>query len=438
MKKKIWLILICSFIYIPIVKADYQKKCTDYTYDTCPDGKTDERGNTCKAAGDSCYIRIVGTNCQAVKPYSCSEANGYCCGVDSVGNSCTYDISTKKCKNVVTYSRKAACADFKYEECPAYSENGTACIKYDNLCQSKEAVENSQNETAKTSNEETITSEGQIKAITCTGNEQDQIPANVPRFIRSLYNRIKILVPLFIIFLGMFDFIRVVVSTNNENMDQQKNKFMRRLIAGIAIFFVLTITQWVFGLIGEKENILGCISCFLTTEKDCQEAGYIDPSKNDENSAPNKTPPNSNNKVTETNKKDDKNSNSSTNNSNNSNNNSSSNNSSSNNNSSNNNSSNNSNSSNNNSSNSNNSNNKTWYCTQYSYEECPTSKTDSTGKVCRKFKRDNTKTCKSGFHCYDYSDAKLDCPVGRKDDYGKICRKYKKSDGTYSCKGYDS
>ncbi len=161
-------------------------------------------------------------------------------------------------------------------------------------------TETNQTETGQAENlaeTENVTIEGQIKAITCTGNEKDQIPANVPKFIRALYNVLKVMIPLFIIFLGMFDFIRAVVSSNDTDMDNQKNKFVRRLIAGVTIFFVLAFVQWIFGLIGEQENILGCVSCFLSDEKDCHEAGYIDPGKNDENSNPNKTPPNSNNDV---------------------------------------------------------------------------------------------------------------------------------------------
>ena len=303
MKKKIWLFIICLMLFIPTIQVASKttKKCTDYTYDTCPDGKTDEAGNTCKKAGDSCYIKKVATTCQAVKTYSCTDGiydkstkKYICCNTNSMGTSCIYDVNTKKCKDVATTNRREACTDFSYDECPKYSDNGTACIQYDGLCQSGEALKNSQSETSSESN--TMTSDGKIKAITCTGNEQDKIPETLPKFIRSLYKILKILVPLFIIFLGIFDFVRASTTVKDSDMSGHRNKFIRRLIAGVIIFFVFTFVQWVFGLIGEQENILGCVSCFLTDEKYCQSAGYISPGK-DKNGEPNKTPPTLTNKV---------------------------------------------------------------------------------------------------------------------------------------------
>lgn len=119
--------------------------------------------------------------------------------------------------------------------------------------------------------------EGQIQVITCGGNSNNKIPNSIPIITRTLYDVIRYIIPVIIIGLGMYDFTTAVVASKESEMDQKKNKFIRRIIAGIAIFFILSLVKFVFGLVGSenKDNFMGCVSCFLSSASDCVNAGYV-------------------------------------------------------------------------------------------------------------------------------------------------------------------
>ncbi len=114
-----------------------------------------------------------------------------------------------------------------------------------------------------------------ISTVAC-GNV-DNIPAGVPRLVRNIVNAIKILVPVIIIVLGILDIAKSVMASQEKDMQEYLRKFTRRIIAGVAIFFVVAIVQFIFGTIkdGSSASKLACISCFISSESNCT---YVEPS----------------------------------------------------------------------------------------------------------------------------------------------------------------
>lgn len=60
----------------------------------------------------------------------------------------------------------------------------------------------------------------------------------------------KIVIPLIIIALGLFDLGKAAVSSKPEEIKKSAQSLMWRLIGGIIIFFVPTIIMLVFGFVG--------------------------------------------------------------------------------------------------------------------------------------------------------------------------------------------
>ena len=299
MKKKLLFIILCFFVLVPSV---YGKYCTDYSTKDCSKHKTDDKKNTCAVIDGKCDFKTIKTPCSSVEPKKKYLIFGEkSCGLDSTGQLCDYDETTEKCINAATNQNHKICSDYSKDACPDYADgnacgktktgcklksetkcedyepgedcptslNGSVCSSTSKACITTTTKEEMENPTTP-STDTGGGSVGQIKAISCTGNDGDQIPAGLPAFVRALYNILKLLVPIIII-----------------------------------VFFVMAISQWVFGLVGEKNNFMGCVSCFLTTESDCRDAGYIDPAVNDrQNKTPTKVPPKSTHTVT-TNTKDD-------------------------------------------------------------------------------------------------------------------------------------
>ncbi len=90
------------------------------------------------------------------------------------------------------------------------------------------------------------------------------IPIEFPMYISKIINLIKILVPIFLVIMGMLDFVRAVISSDEKQMKESQSRFIRRLLAGAIVFFVIAIVQFVFSAIGQDDKFTGCIACFVS------------------------------------------------------------------------------------------------------------------------------------------------------------------------------
>lgn len=109
----------------------------------------------------------------------------------------------------------------------------------------------------------------QIAAESVKGCNLTDIPEALPIFISNIINLFKIVIPILLIIMGMFDFIRAVMSNDEKQMKEAQSRFIRRIIAAVLVFFVVAIVQFVFDVVGsDNENVVGCIDCFVNG--DCQ------------------------------------------------------------------------------------------------------------------------------------------------------------------------
>lgn len=113
---------------------------------------------------------------------------------------------------------------------------------------------------------------GTTSDIVVCGNLGDPgIPAGIPTFTRGLYNLIKFIVPVAIIIFGMLDFTKAVMASKEQDMKEYQQKFIRRIIAGVAIFLVLAVVNAILraAKFNDSNSLLGCLSCLSTTESAC-------------------------------------------------------------------------------------------------------------------------------------------------------------------------
>ena len=61
----------------------------------------------------------------------------------------------------------------------------------------------------------------------------------------------KIVIPLLIIIFGMIDLGKAVISSDEKEIKNATTSIMRRLIAAIVIFFVPTIVDAIFNMVGD-------------------------------------------------------------------------------------------------------------------------------------------------------------------------------------------
>lgn len=81
------------------------------------------------------------------------------------------------------------------------------------------------------------------------------------RLIGTLIFWIQIAIPVIIILLGTIDLAKAVLSGDEKKIKENLNSFIRRLIYGAAVFFIVFIVQLVFGAIADANTNNACFSC---------------------------------------------------------------------------------------------------------------------------------------------------------------------------------
>ncbi len=87
------------------------------------------------------------------------------------------------------------------------------------------------------------------------------------QFIGKFILILKIVVPLVIIVLGIIDFAKAVVSNDDKALQLATGSLVKRLVIGVAIFFVPTIVSFILSSIKEAapflESAEACQVCML-------------------------------------------------------------------------------------------------------------------------------------------------------------------------------
>ena len=87
----------------------------------------------------------------------------------------------------------------------------------------------------------------------------------VMRFVGMILTIGKIAIPLLIIVFGVVDLYKVMVSGKAEDFKSQIKNLMFRVIAGVFVFFIPAIVNFVIGLVSTTSN--QCLECVLDINK---------------------------------------------------------------------------------------------------------------------------------------------------------------------------
>ena len=96
--------------------------------------------------------------------------------------------------------------------------------------------------------------------------------ASVWQLVGNVIYIIRIVIPVIIILLGTIDLGKAVMAGEDKKIKEAQKMLLMRLIYGVAIFFVTTIVQVVFGLVAGAEGTADdssiCWSC--VSNKGCK------------------------------------------------------------------------------------------------------------------------------------------------------------------------
>ena len=74
--------------------------------------------------------------------------------------------------------------------------------------------------------------------------------AGIWQFVGDIIYVIRIVIPIIIILLGTLDLGKAVVAGEDKKVKEAQKSFIKRLIYGVAIFFIFVIVEVIFGLLG--------------------------------------------------------------------------------------------------------------------------------------------------------------------------------------------
>ena len=105
---------------------------------------------------------------------------------------------------------------------------------------------------------------GTVSELTCDelfGDKDD--PDSLAYLINKILLYVRIIVPILLILLGSLDFARAVVAGKEDEMKKAQATFVKRLIAGVAVFFAPVIVSLIMQLADIIWKDLGYTTCNL-------------------------------------------------------------------------------------------------------------------------------------------------------------------------------
>lgn len=89
------------------------------------------------------------------------------------------------------------------------------------------------------------------------------IPTEITNTIGAVYNILLIAVPIIVVLFGIIDFIKAAMSGKEEEIKKNTSTFVKRVIIGLLVFFVLAVVKLVINVI-QTNNTNGVTDCLTT------------------------------------------------------------------------------------------------------------------------------------------------------------------------------
>lgn len=97
-----------------------------------------------------------------------------------------------------------------------------------------------------------------------------QIPPAVFNVVSMIIMLIQVVVPILLIIWGMIDFAKAVIGGDEDKIKSGQKVFIKRLIAAVLVFLVVTIVKLLVNLVGQLGvegaggDVWTCIGKFIT------------------------------------------------------------------------------------------------------------------------------------------------------------------------------
>lgn len=105
--------------------------------------------------------------------------------------------------------------------------------------------------------------------VTCPSLGSVVIDDAIPNVVSMIIKVIQIAVPILLVIMGSIDLIKGITSQKEDEIKKGQQIFIKRLIAGALVFFVIAIVKLVISAVaGDKDNIMTCACHFFNGAND--------------------------------------------------------------------------------------------------------------------------------------------------------------------------
>lgn len=104
--------------------------------------------------------------------------------------------------------------------------------------------------------------------VTC--GKIKQLPFKFIELTNMGINIIQVAVPVVLILMGGMDFIKATSSQNDDEIKKAQNMFIKRLLIGAIVYFVIVIVKLLISIVGNSDSIWGCVECFVSNPGNCK------------------------------------------------------------------------------------------------------------------------------------------------------------------------
>jgi len=97
------------------------------------------------------------------------------------------------------------------------------------------------------------------------------LPYKILQLSNTVVNILQIAVPIILIILGSVDFVKAVSSQKDDEIKKAQGMFIKRLILGALVFFIVVIVKLLISAIGgNSDNVWSCVECFVNNASNCK------------------------------------------------------------------------------------------------------------------------------------------------------------------------
>ena len=88
-------------------------------------------------------------------------------------------------------------------------------------------------------------------------------PPSIAYLVNTVLQYVRVIVPILIIILGSLDFAKAVIAGKEDEMKKAQSTFIKRLVIGVAVFFVPALVNIIIYLADIVWEGLGYSTCTL-------------------------------------------------------------------------------------------------------------------------------------------------------------------------------